>query len=123
MSLHAPRGPRQGAYPAWGVYANVFMGQEDTRVEYRVDGGEWKPMKRVVQPDPGLLAENARDDEAVALRGYDRSPEATPSTHLWRGTLPTGLAAGVHLVEVQAWDREGRSQRGATRYRLQSAKP
>ncbi|RZA33842.1 MAG: calcineurin phosphoesterase [Lysobacteraceae bacterium] len=123
MSLHAPRVLRQGAYPAWGVYANVFMGQEDTRVEYRVDGGEWKPMKRVVQPDPGLLAENARDDEAAALRGYDRSPEATPSTHLWRGTLPTGLTAGEHLVEVQAWDREGLSQRAATRYRLQSAMP
>src|SRR5690606_15605286 len=46
MALHAPRVLRRGAYPAWGVYANVFMGHDGTRVEYRVDGGEWKPMAK-----------------------------------------------------------------------------
>ena len=76
MNLHAPKVLRRGAYPAWGVYANVFMGRDDSRVEYRVDGGDWKPMQRVQQPDPRLLAENLRDDAAEALRGYDRSPEA-----------------------------------------------
>ncbi len=76
IGLHAPKVLRRGAYPAWGVYANVHMGEADTRVEYRVDGGEWKAMKRVEQPDPSLLVENMRDDLADALRGYDRSPEA-----------------------------------------------
>jgi hypothetical protein len=28
-----------GAYPAWGVYANVYMGEDASVVEYRVDGG------------------------------------------------------------------------------------
>jgi hypothetical protein len=66
-------------------------------------------MQRVVQPDPGLLAENQRDDEAPQLRGYDRSPEATPSQHLWRGALPTDLAAGAHRLQVRAFDvRPGR---------------
>src|SRR5690606_26457060 len=37
MALHAPNLLRHGAYPAWGVYANVFMGHAGTRVEYRVD--------------------------------------------------------------------------------------
>src|SRR3546814_7903617 len=45
MALHAPKVLRAGAYPAWGVYANVFMGRDDTRVEYRVDGGDWMPMR------------------------------------------------------------------------------
>ena len=123
MALHAPRVLRQGAYPAWGVYANVFMGTPDTVVEYRVAGGDWQPMRRVERPDPRLLAENARDDAAAALRGYDRSPEAMPSTHLWRGALPTDLEVGEHRVEVRVHDRWQGEQRAATTYRLQSAEP
>lgn len=123
IGLHAPKVLRRGAYPAWGLYANVWMGMDDTRVEYRVDGGEWKPMRRVTQPDPALLAENARDDTADALRGYDRSPEAVPSTHLWRGALPTDLAAGVHSVEVRAFDRWRGETSARTTYKLQDAEP
>lgn len=121
IGLHAPKVLRRNAYPAFGVYANVFMGRDDTRVEYRVDGGEWRPMRKMLAPDPALLAENARDDAADALRGYDRSPEATPSPHLWRGTLPTDLAAGEHIVEVRAFDAWQGEQRAATRYRLDEA--
>ena len=123
IGLHAPRVLRRGAYPAWGVYANVYMGDDGTRVEYRVDGGGWTPMRKVLQPDPNLLAENARDDEAEALRGYDRSPEAEPSQHLWRGALPTDLAPGEHLVEVREFDRWRGEQRATTRYRLDAASP
>ena len=105
IGLHAPKVLRRGAYPAWGVFANVYMGMDDTRVEYRVDDGEWMPMKQVLQPDPALLVENMRDDLAEALRGYDRSPEAEPSPHLWRAALPTKLEAGEHRIEVRAFDR------------------
>ncbi len=123
MGLHAPKVLRRGAYPAWGVYANVFMGDDATQVEYRVDGGEWKPMKKVLQPDPRLLLENAKDDMAGTLRGYDRSPEATPSPHLWRGALPTDLAVGEHRIEVRAFDRWRGEQHAETSYRLQDATP
>ena len=58
------------------------MGADDSRVEYRIDDGPWRAMTKVLQPDPRLLAENARDDAATTLRGYDRSPEAVPSHHL-----------------------------------------
>ena len=123
IGLHAPRVLRRDAYPAFGVFANVYMGRDDTRVEYRVDGGDWQPMRKVLAPDPALLAENARDDAARRLRGYDRSPEAVPSTHLWRGALPTDLAAGEHVVEVRAFDAWQGEQRAATRYRLEEAVP
>lgn len=123
MRVHAPRVLRRGAYPAWGVYANVWMGVAGERVEFRVDGGEWLPMKRVEQPDPWLLAENVRDDESAGLRGYDRSPEAQPSTHLWRGALPTSLTAGGHRVEVRAFDPWQGEQRADTMYRLEDAAP
>lgn len=121
LSLYAPKVLRKGAYPAFAVYANVFMGQDDTKVEYRVDGAPWKPMSLVRQPDPNLLAENVRDDDAEALRGYDRSPEAEPSKHLWRGALPTDLAVGEHRIEVRVHDQGRGEQAATTTYRLQEA--
>lgn len=119
LSLHVPKVLRKGAYPAFAVYANVFMGQEDTKVEYRVDGTSWKPMSLVRQADPNLLAENVRDDGADALRGYDRSPEAEPSKHLWRGALPTDLSVGEHRIEVRVYDQGRGEQTATTTYRLQ----
>jgi len=121
MALHAPRLLRRGAYPAWGVYANVFLGHAGTRVEYRVDDGDWQPMVRVERADPRLAAENVRDDEAETLRGFDRSPEAEASPHLWRGALPTRLDAGRHRIEVRSIDDAGRESRASTSYRLEDA--
>lgn len=118
MALHAPRVLRSGAYPAWGVYANVFLGHEGTRVEYRIAGGEWTAMTRVESPDPRLVLENARDDLADSLRSYDRSPEAEPVPHLWRGALATRLPPGEYRVEVRAFDDDGREHRAALHYRL-----
>ncbi|WP_242107318.1 calcineurin-like phosphoesterase C-terminal domain-containing protein [Luteimonas aquatica] len=123
MALHAPKVLRRGAYPADGVYANVFMGRDDTRVEYRIDGGEWKPMRRVERPDPRVSAQNALDDAATSLRGYDRAAQATPSPHLWRGTLPTDLAIGAHAVEVRSIDERGREHRAGLDYALADAQP
>jgi hypothetical protein len=122
IALHAPRVLRRGAYPAWGVYANVYMGHDGVPVEFRVDGGDWQAMKRVEQPDPRLLAENVADVQAARLRGYDRSPEATPSSHLWRAALPTKLEVGEHSVEVRA-TLDGREYRSRTTYHLQDARP
>ena len=121
IGLHAPKMLRRGAYPAYGVYANVYMGRRDDRVEFRIDGGDWKPMRRVLSPDPNLLRENLRDADAEKLRGYDRSPEAMPSPHLWRGTLPTDLAVGEHRIEVRAFDAWRGELRADTRYRLDDA--
>jgi hypothetical protein len=123
IRLHAPKVLRHGAYPAAAVYANVFMGRDDSRVEYRVDGGGWMPMQHVAQPDPRLQVENVRDDSAETLRGYDRAPEATPSTHLWRGILPTDRSTGEHRIDVRAFDAWQGEQRALTRYRLEGAAP
>lgn len=121
IGLHAPKVLRRDAYPAYGVYANVYMGRRDDRVEFRIDGGDWMPMRRVLAPDPNLLRENLRDADAETLRGYDRSPEATTSSHLWRGTLPTDLAVGEHRIEVRTFDAWRGELRAETRYRLDDA--
>lgn len=123
IALHAPKVLRKGAWAGVGVFANVFMGEADSRVEFRIDDGPWKPMWRVAQPDPSLVAVNVDDDRAERLRSYDRAPEAEPSTHLWRGTLPTSLALGEHRIEVRAFDRWQGEQTAQTSYRLDEASP
>ncbi|WP_246149928.1 calcineurin-like phosphoesterase C-terminal domain-containing protein [Arenimonas fontis] len=123
IGLHAPRVLRQGAYPAFGVYANVYDGHAGTRVEYRIGEGPWQPMQRVERPDPRLLVQNVLDDLADGLRSFDRSPEAVASTHLWRATLPTGLAEGEHRIEVRAFPDHGRELRAVSAYRLQAVSP
>ena len=123
FGLHAPKVLRRGAWPGFGVYANVWMGDADTRVEYRVGGGEWQPMRRVERADPELRAINADDDRSDVLRGYDRAPEAILSPHLWRGALRTDLPAGEHEVEVRVFDRWRGELRRSTRYRLADVEP
>jgi 3',5'-cyclic AMP phosphodiesterase CpdA len=121
IGLHAPRVLRRGAYPAFGVFANVYMALPDAVVEFRVGKGPWQPMQRVARADPRLLAENVRDDFAEGLRGFDRSPEAAPSTHLWRGTLPTDLPVGEHRIEVRTRDAWRGMLVASATYRLADA--
>jgi hypothetical protein len=121
IALHAPRALRHGAYPGVSVWANVFMGMDDSRVEYRIGDAPWRPMQRAVVPDPRVVAENLTDDFADALRAPKRVPQAKASAHLWQGVLPTELAPGPHRIEVRAFDR-WRGEIGAqTTYRLEAA--
>jgi hypothetical protein len=121
MSLHAPKVLRRGHWPGVGLFANVYMGEADTRVEVRLGDGDWQPMIRVDAADPALLAENLLDDLATSLRGYDRLPEADVSTHLWRFNLPTDLPVGEHAFEVRAFDRWRGEIRASGTYRLVDA--
>ena len=123
INLHGPKVLRRGEWPGTGLFANVFMGHAGTLVEMRIDKGEWKPMKRVLQADPAMLEQNVLDNAADQLRGYDRAPEAVPSTHLWRSSLPTDLAPGTHKVQVRAvLDGYGEAS-AETTYRLDVARP
>ena len=115
IALHAPKVLRRGAWPAWGVYANVYMGHAGTRVEYRVDDGDWMPMQRVAQPDPRLVAENVRDDASETLRGFDRSPEASPRRICGAGRCRRSS------MQASTRSKCGRSIRGAERRRDDTA--
>lgn len=122
MQLFAPNVLRHKAYPAFGIFANVFMGSEGTPVEFRVDNGEWQPMQRVETLDPNVLEINIADARSDLLRSYDPMSEAMLSTHLWRAAAPTNLSLGKHQMEVRAklndeWFVESHS------YELQQAEP
>lgn len=122
MQLFAPKVLRQQSYPAFGIFANVFMGASDTTVEFRIDAAEWQPMLRVETLDPGVLEINIADARSDQLRAFDLMSEAMVSPHLWRAVLATHLVAGKHVVEVRAklndeWFSE------SLMYELQQADP
>ncbi|QGJ68191.1 hypothetical protein FDU21_24915 [Xanthomonas oryzae pv. oryzae] len=122
LLLHAPRCCARARMRRGASTPMCSWARTTPSLRLRIDNGAWQPMKRVERADPRVLAENVRDDAADALRGYDRSPEATPSTHLWRGALPTALAVGEHTVEVRATLPTGQYS-ASTVYRLQTAMP
>ena len=123
MSITAPKTLRKGAYPGFAVYANVYMAKADTRVSVRIDDGVWHAMNKVLQADPAVLHINAYDDQSTQLQNYDRLPEATISTHLWRFALPTNLIEGTHRITVRAQDDWLGSVEQITYYTLQSLEP
>lgn len=119
LRLHAPRIVRQGAFPNANLYANVFMGSERTRVEYRVVGQTgWLPMQQDYLPDPVLAYQTAIRDHASALLPGKRIGPALNSRHLWRVGLPTHLAAGFYDIEVRAHTQWGRTFAASASYRV-----
>ncbi len=92
-----------------GIYANFFMGRPDSKVECRVDGGDWKPMNLVQDADPLYLdALHHYDFTETPLTGR-RPSNPENCTHLWRLPIPNNLSAGEHQVEVRATDMYGRT--------------
>jgi hypothetical protein len=123
MALYAPKVLRKDAYPSFAIYANVFMAKPDTQVQVQIDGGAWQQMTRVLQNDPGIVEINSTDNQAEILRSYDRIPEATLSTHLWRFALPTNLSIGEHKISVRAKDDWLGEVVQFTSYRLLESEP
>lgn len=118
IGLTSPGTLRRGAYPAFPLIANVHAAEPDARVEYRVDGGAWLPMRLSPEPDPELVALNLADRQAEELRAFDRAVLARPTRHLWSANVPTDLAVGEHQLEVRVQSRFEGEFRASTHYRL-----
>lgn len=108
MNIHVPDDAVFGRTERTRVHVNVFAGSDRTRVVLRLDGGSWRSLEQVFEPDPSYAALVARErDLDPAPRPALPNPIDCP--HLWAGPLPADLAAGEHLVEVRATDPWGRS--------------
>ncbi|ALJ06506.1 hypothetical protein APS56_15785 [Pseudalgibacter alginicilyticus] len=95
--------------PNNSFYVNIYLGSEETKVEYRIDGGKWFPMQKVNEPDPYLKKIMMRQKLGVyptegsrkLKREYDNM---TKSSHLWKVSCPSNLTYGVHELEVRFTD-------------------
>ncbi len=121
INLFHPKIVAQGRGTSAGIFANFFMGHEGNKVEYRVDGGDWKPMAYTDAPDPHFVGLLYRWDTTDTLMPGRRPSNPVSSTHLWRGNIPTNLPVGEHRIEVRATDMFGRTFTQQSTYRLAEA--
>ncbi|WP_116107343.1 calcineurin-like phosphoesterase C-terminal domain-containing protein [Lewinella sp. IMCC34191] len=119
MEIYNPRVTIHERGTSAGIYVNFFMGREGDTVEYRVDDGKWTPMTYSVEQDPAYEASLYQWDTNEQLVPGRRGSNAIPSTHLWRGRVPVGLAPGEHTIEVRATDQFGKTHMGTSTYRLE----
>lgn len=118
FEIFAPKVVGHNKRSSAGIYANFFIGSPDDAVSFRIDEGEWKPMQRVVEPDPTylhLLHEWDFSDEVIGDR---RPSNPVDCQHLWRAAVPTNLAVGKHIIEVKAVDMFGRTLSQKSSYRI-----
>ena len=118
LNLFHPKVVAKGRASQSGIFANFFMGAEGDRVEYRVDGGEWKTMSHIEAPDPDFVRQLYRWDTTEKLMPGRRPSSAVVSTHLWKGNIPTNLAEGEHQIEVRATDMFGQTFLQQSSYRI-----
>jgi hypothetical protein len=100
MNIYAPDNISSGETTL--VKANVFGGNEKTKVEMRIDGGPWSVMRHVRKPDPAYEETYAR--EAGIGAPFRRSPAPIGSSHIWEGLTPADLDNGPHRIEVRSTD-------------------
>ncbi len=93
--------------PAASVLVNLFDGGPQSKVFFRVAGGEEIEMQRSLRKDPLILEMWARD--SASKKSW---VEAEPSTHLYEADLPDDLGPGVHTLSVRAVDEFGRTHHG-----------
>ena len=118
MAIHAPLEVEAAAAGNTEIVANVFQGNEKSRVRLRVrsngsgknDAGDWTTMEQRPGRDPGYVALHRRD-AALPTPGQNRLPDPVLTTHLWVGKLPADLSPGVHVVEVETTDMFGQKDR------------
>lgn len=89
------------------ILVNVFNGTARSEVKMRVPGEtEWIEMDHTIRTDPFYERLHALD-HATPMKGTKRLNPPLKSTHIWRETLPDGIAEGAHLLEVKAEDAYG----------------
>ena len=94
---------------AAAIIVNLFDGGPNSKVRYRIEDGEYRPLKRVLRKDPYMLEQYARHRSTKKTW-----VEATLSTHLFEADLDANLPQGVHAITVQAEDEFGRLHHGHT---------
>lgn len=94
---------------ATAILVNLFDGGPRSEVSYRINGGEYMPLERVLRRDPHIVEQYNRH------RDTKKSwVEATMSTHIFEADLDDSIPEGTHTVTVRAVDEFGRVHHGHT---------
>ena len=111
MNIYCPNEIESASAASTEVLVNFFTGCERSRVEMRLDDGEWTILNQTTALDPEC-ARMYKQSEALDENSEERfgwkMDKPSPTPHMWKGPLPAHVAIGVHLVAVRATDRYGR---------------
>ncbi|MCP4725580.1 MAG: metallophosphoesterase [bacterium] len=118
MNIYAPLVAPHNQSFRGEVYANVFLGSEKDRVEYRVDKGDWRRMRKVIEQDPAYVRLIQSWDSAPGVFPGRRPSNPIDCAHLWKAGMPTRLPVGAHVIEVRVTDMFGRIYSDFITYRI-----
>lgn len=118
INIYAPKVLAKDKRTSASIFANFFMGTATDKVYCRIDNGDWKPMKYVVDVDPSFQAINMQYDQSPVLLDGRRPSMPEASTHLWMVNIPTKLIAGEHTIEVKATDMFGKTYTQKSTYKI-----
>jgi len=112
LSIHAPDQIDSKNEKQQFIYVNVFNGSAKSKVKMRIgEGTDWIPLKKTVENDPYYV--ELREREALNSKdGKTQLNPPSPSNHLWKVQIPTGIETGSHLIEIEATDHYGRPHKG-----------
>ncbi|MFV0248583.1 MAG: calcineurin-like phosphoesterase C-terminal domain-containing protein [Tenacibaculum sp.] len=88
------------------IYDNVFAADKNTKVEYKIDSDNWKPMTYYEGISPQLKRLYTLQ-QIGRYKSLQVSPILAPkikSKHLWKAELPISLKSGFHKIEVRAYN-------------------
>lgn len=103
------------------IVANFFMGSKNDKVQYRIDGKDWKDMKYTETIDPTFAQTVYKWDTTENLYAGRRPSNPELSKHIWIGDFSNGLCLGKHNVEVKAVDRYGNEFTSKEEFEVQDA--
>ena len=112
MNIQAPDAIDQKNDQKKSVYVNVFNGSAKSKVKMKIGKkSDWIQLKKTVENDPSYV--NTREREAKnSKNGKSDLNPPSPSDHLWKIIIPSGLELGSHLIEIEASDHYGRVHKG-----------
>ncbi|MDQ2985531.1 MAG: calcineurin-like phosphoesterase family protein [Armatimonadota bacterium] len=96
------------------IKVNVFGGNQKSKVEMRIDDGEWGAMRHVRKIDPAYQEAFTRESGLPAP--YRRSPAPIGSPHLWEALTPSELTLGAHASRCAQSTCSDRSTRTCASY-------
>lgn len=118
MNIYAPKVVPLNRRTSSQIVVNFFMGSKGDVVEYRIDNGEWRPMRYVETIDPSYMMKLFEWDFTEELIPGRRPSNAVNSTHLWAGGIQSNLEPGEHTIYVRATDRFGKTHFGQKTYKI-----
>jgi hypothetical protein len=120
MQVHAPESVSAADAAKTKILANVFNSSPRSTVKMRVDDGPWMAMKRAAVEDPAYRRAY-EIDQKLKDNPWTDLPKPWRSTHIWSAPLPPTLGAGVHLIQVETTDMNGKTFTGSRVMRVVAA--